>query len=177
MNYGACLASSSAARVCQPLPDARQRSSVPESMRKVVGRLVVACTLPAGRPRRAARVSGVCTSANSPRFACSSDSRSRGSSIPESALMALTALSISMSSILISRLSDGLRRYVRFLCFCINCNQQHHLVSTQIEVNHAHPTALALAGNSPAYSVPFVHRQTPKIKGSDPFSPLGIQTP
>jgi len=58
--FGASVASACAARVCQPLPLARQAASTSGSRRKVTGILCTACT---GRPpaRRAMICSGVLT--------------------------------------------------------------------------------------------------------------------
>lgn len=66
-------------RVCQPLPVALSASRTSASRRSLTACLVVAWTLPSGRPRARALIwSGVCTAAYSPRWAWARDSRSPG---------------------------------------------------------------------------------------------------
>lgn len=98
VDFGAMAAKACAARVCQPLPLARQAASTSGSRRKVTGALCTACT---GRPtvRRAMICSGVCTRP-SPRWACcklrSSDrnNASSNSRISGSALGLIVSLDI-----------------------------------------------------------------------------------
>jgi hypothetical protein len=148
VDFGAVAASACAARVCQPLPLARQAASTSGSRRRVTGALCTVCT---GRPaaRRARICSGVWTRPTPPASPCSTDRNNAASNsrISGSAWGSIFLLGIQF----LLDFYKHFRADVVELGFGIHQQQNNFTAGQAVEVNHPRTASLTHAMACPAH--------------------------